>query len=58
MVGDPTYYPRFGFSPEAVRGLSYRYAGPALMGLALAGDGLGGPRIDYASAFSSLPDSN
>ena len=58
VVGDPSYYPRFGFSREAVRSKSCRYAGPALMGLALAENALGGPRIEYAPAFSSLPDSN
>ncbi|MXW63648.1 MAG: N-acetyltransferase [Bacteroidetes bacterium SB0662_bin_6] len=56
VVGDPSYYPRFGFSQEAVRGMSCQYAGPALMGLALADGGLDGPRIEYASAFSSIPD--
>ena len=55
VVGDPSYYPRFGFSQEAVRG-ACPYAGPALMGLALADGGLDGPRIEYASAFSSIPD--
>ena len=58
VVGDPSYYPRFGFSIGAVRGKSCRYAGQALMGLALAENGLGGPRIEYAPAFSSLPDSS
>ncbi len=58
VVGDPSYYPRFGFNSEAVRGMSCQYAGPALMGLALAEDGFGGPRIEYAPAFSSLPDTD
>ncbi|MDE0111572.1 MAG: N-acetyltransferase [Albidovulum sp.] len=58
VVGDPSYYRRFGFSQGAVRGISCRYAGPALMGLALAEGGLGEPRIEYASAFSLIPDSN
>ena len=58
VLGDPSYYPRFGFSQDAVRGISCQYAGPALMGLALAEDGFGEPRIEYASAFSSIPDSN
>ena len=58
VVGDPSYYPRFGFSRDAVRGMSCRYAGPALMGLALAEGGLGEPRIEYASAFSSIAESN
>ena len=58
VVGDPSYYPRFGFSQNAVRGISCQYAGPALMGLALAEGGLGEPRIEYASAFSSILGSN
>ena len=58
VLGDPSYYPRFGFSQDAVRGVSCQYAGPALMGLALAEGGFGGPHIEYASAFSSIPDSN
>lgn len=58
VLGDPSYYPRFGFSQGTVRGISCQYAGPALMGLALAEDGFGEPHIEYASAFSSIPDSN
>ena len=58
VVGDPSYYPRFGFSQDAVRGMSCRYAGPALMGLALTEGGLDEPRIDYASAFSTIVESN
>ena len=58
VLGDPSYYRRFGFSRKAVRGMSCRYAGPGLMGLALSGDGLDGPRIEHASAFSSIRDSN
>ena len=58
VVGDPSYYPRFGFSQDAVRGMSCQFAGPALMGLALTEGGLGEPRIEYASAFSSISDSN
>ena len=58
VVGDPSYYPRFGFSQDAVRGISCQYAGPALMGLAIAEGGFGAPRIEHASAFSSISDSN
>lgn len=52
VLGNPSYYRRFGFRQEAVRGMSCRYAGPGLMGLALSADGLEGPRIEHASAFS------
>ena len=58
VLGDPSYYRRFGFSRKAVRSMSCRYAGPGLMGVALSGDGLDGPRIEHASAFSSIRDSN
>lgn len=53
VLGNPPYYRRFGFSREAVRSMSCRYAGPGLMGLALSGSGLKGPRIEHAPAFSS-----
>ena len=58
VLGDPSYYRHFGFSRQAVRGMSCGYAGPGLMGVALSGDGLDGPRIEHASAFSSIRDSN
>ena len=58
VLGDPSYYRRFGFFRKAVRGLSCRYAGPGLMGLTLSGAGLDGPHIEHASAFSSIRDSN
>ena len=54
VLGDPAYYRRFGFRPEAVRGMASPYAGPALMGLALAPDGLQGPHIEHAPVFASL----
>ena len=54
VLGDPAYYRRFGFRPEAVRGMASLYAGPALMGLALTKGGLRGPRIEHAPAFASL----
>ena len=54
VLGDPAYYSRFGFRPETVRGMASLYAGPALMGLALAPGGLSGPCIEHAPAFASL----
>ena len=54
VLGDPAYYSRFGFRPEAVRGMASPYAGPALMGLAFPEGGLQGPRIEHAPAFASL----
>ena len=57
VLGEPSYYRRFGFNREAVRGMSCRYAGPDLMGLPLSGGRLDGPRIEHAPAFSSTGDS-
>lgn len=57
VLGDPSYYRRFGFSREAVRRMSCRYAGPNLMGLAMAKTAFGGSRIEYAPAFTKIEDS-
>ena len=57
VLGDPSYYRRFGFSQEAVRGMSCRYAGPGLMCLVLSEEGLEGPNIEHAPAFSSSRES-
>ncbi len=54
VLGDPAYYRRFGFRPESVADMDSPYAGPALMGLALAPGGLQGPRVEHAPAFASL----
>ncbi len=54
VPGDPAYYRRFSFRPEAVRGMASPCAGPAPMGLAFAEGGLGGPRIEHAPAFASV----
>lgn len=55
VLGDPSYYQRFGFSAQAAAGFDCRYAGPHLMLLAL-GNHLSSRtgRVDYAPAFSSL----
>jgi putative acetyltransferase len=56
VLGDPAYYGRFGFAPEAVRALRTPYDGPALQGLALGPDGRGARgRVRYAPAFAELP---
>lgn len=54
VLGDPAWYRRFGFRPEAVQGMASPYAGPALMGLALVPGGLNGPRIEHAPAFATV----
>jgi len=38
VLGDPSYYARFGFSSEGARGLESRWAGDALMAIDLQSD--------------------
>ncbi len=57
VLGDPSYYRRFGFRQEAVRRMSCRYAGPNLMGLALTKTAFDGPHIEYAPGFTKIEDS-
>ena len=54
VLGDPAYYRRFGFRPETIEGMASRYAGPNLMGLALANNRPSGTTIEYAPAFDLL----
>ena len=56
VLGDPSYYRRFGFSRDTVRCMSCPYSGPGLMGLVLTGSGLEEPHVEYAPAFSSMQD--
>ncbi len=53
VLGHPTYYPRFGFSPAAAVALASPYAGrPAFMALALAPGALDEPlTVAYPAAF-------
>lgn len=54
VVGHPTYYPRFGFSPDIAARFEAPYSGPAFMALELTPGSLaGGGRVRYAAAFSS-----
>lgn len=56
VLGHPTYYPRFGFSPEKALPLESEYAGPHFMALELAPgalDGVAG-RVRYAAPFAAL----
>ena len=53
VLGDPDYYPRFGFSTAAARNLRAPFSGPAFMALELAPgclDGVTGT-VRYAEAF-------
>ncbi|MCA1662253.1 MAG: N-acetyltransferase [Novosphingobium sp.] len=51
LLGHSTYYPRFGFSPEAARGFASPFAGPHFMFLALNGDAPREGIARYAAAF-------
>ena len=54
VVGDPAYYPRFGFSAEAARQVAAPYAGrPAFMAIALEAGAFDAPlSVAYPEAFS------
>jgi putative acetyltransferase len=56
VLGDPSYYQRFGFKSKHADGFESPYAGPHLMALPLNNDAL--PlqfgRLDYPPAFSAL----
>ncbi|MDE0693952.1 MAG: N-acetyltransferase [Gammaproteobacteria bacterium] len=54
VLGDPAYYRRFGFRGHTVRGMTSPYAGPNLMGLALAMDRSPGDAIVHPPAFESV----
>jgi putative acetyltransferase len=53
VLGHPTYYPRFGFSPNAAAALASPYSGlPAFMALELRPGALAAPlKVDYPAAF-------
>jgi len=56
VLGDPSYYRRFGFSVEDAAGFTSPYAGPHFMALALGGPRLPastGP-VEYAPAFGAF----
>lgn len=56
VLGDPSYYRRFGFDTALAAGFESRYAGPYLMALALSPGGLAVTtgRISHAPAFDAL----
>lgn len=57
VLGDPAYYRRFGFTPEAAAAIESPWPGPHFMAKALtpgALDGVAG-RVRYARAFG-IPD--
>jgi putative acetyltransferase len=58
VVGHPTYYPRFGFSPKLVANLENPFAkDDAFMGMELSRGSLsdlGAGRVVYPAAFDDL----
>ena len=55
VLGDPTYYARFGFSVEAAKNYVCRYAGDHFMAAALHGASiLRGGRLIYPAPFARL----
>lgn len=56
VLGDPSYYGRFGFSARAAQGFASLYAGPALQAVELRagtlGEGVG--RLRYPRALDAL----
>jgi putative acetyltransferase len=53
VLGDPAYYPRFGFSAAAAQNLRAPFRGPAFMAMELLPGGLDGitGTVRYAAAF-------
>ena len=64
VLGDPAWYPRFGFSADLALPLTCSYSGPALMALELIPEVLNGVRgeLQYPPPFARVqgpePDSN
>lgn len=55
VLGDPTYYARFGFDARLAVGFTSAYAGPHLMVAPLHGSlPAATGQIDYAAAFAAL----
>jgi len=54
VLGDPTFYARFGFSADAARPFASPYAGPHLMAVQLAHDAVQPAPLVYAGAFNAL----
>jgi putative acetyltransferase len=53
VLGDPAWYPRFGFSAELAAPLTCEYSGPALMALELTAGALSGVvgELQYPAPF-------
>lgn len=56
VLGNPSFYERFGFSPALATGFKTPFAGPYLMALELSGGALSGRKgkIIYSAPFMAL----
>ena len=54
VLGDPSFYRRFGFDPDRAGSFTCLYAGPHLMVLFMSNDLPRTGTIDYALAFAAL----
>jgi putative acetyltransferase len=55
VLGDPSYYSRFGFTPQLAKRLKTPYDGPYVQALALTDDGKEARGlVSYARAFAEL----
>lgn len=54
VVGDPSYYRRFGFSVDAAKAFRTPYDGPYLMALALSADAPQSGTVAYPAPFARL----
>jgi putative acetyltransferase len=55
VLGDPSYYGRFGFTADAAASVETPWDGPYQQSLVLAGDPPGPSRAAYPKAFAALP---
>ncbi len=54
VLGEPGYYTRFGFDPQAATPFASDYAGPYFMACRLAGDAPASGVVRYPPAFAKL----
>ncbi len=53
VLGHPAYYPKFGFTPEAVQPFACRWSGPHFMARRLAEGGPASGALTYPAAFGT-----
>ena len=54
MLGDPGYYPRFGYNLDAAPPFDCAYAGPHFMALRLNESAPNSGKVRYPAAFDEL----